>query len=166
MLFFPHRCFSEGWSVGAGGSGGGGFLWGRFGVRAGVKRKRVIVTELTRKSRGGQCADRTLGCMIHRRGPNMNPLESSSLRQTRPPPPASEAPHHGLTLGGITPKRWRITSRHLLCGRLCPSGVNWHSNLWTTSKQTNITSGLTVFLCSECRHNIAVTAELTVAVLF
>lgn len=87
VLFFPHRCFSEEWSVGAGGSGGGGLLWGRLGVRAGVKRKRVIVTELTRKSRGGQCADRTLGCMIHRRGPNMNPLESSSLRQTRPPPP-------------------------------------------------------------------------------
>lgn len=83
-----------------------------------------------------------------------------------PCPPASEAPHHGLTLGGIIPKQWRITSRHLLCGRLHPSGVNWHSNLWTTSKQTNITSGLTVFLCSECRHNIAVAAELIVALFF
>lgn len=51
---------------------------GRAGVRAALKRKCVIVTELTRKSRGGQCADRTLGCMIHGRGPNMNPLESSS----------------------------------------------------------------------------------------
>lgn len=76
--------FSEQWSVGAGGGnvcvcvGVVGVERGRAGVRAALKRKCVIVTELTRKSRGGQCADRTLGCMIHGRGPNMNPLESSS----------------------------------------------------------------------------------------
>lgn len=28
VLFFPHRCFSEEWSVGAGGSGGGGVSMG------------------------------------------------------------------------------------------------------------------------------------------
>lgn len=55
--------------------GGGSFGRGRFGVRAGVKGKCVIVTELMRESRGGQCADRTLGCMIHRRGLNTNPLD-------------------------------------------------------------------------------------------
>lgn len=55
--------------------GGGSFGRERFGVRAGVKGKCVIVTELMRESRGGQCADRTLGCMIHRRGLNTNPLD-------------------------------------------------------------------------------------------
>lgn len=55
--------------------GGGSLGRGRFGVRAGVKGKCVIVTELMRESRGGQCADRTLGCMIHRRGPSTNPVD-------------------------------------------------------------------------------------------
>lgn len=65
-------------------AGGGSFARGRLGVRAGVKSKCVIVTELMKESRGGQCADRTLGCMIHR---------TRTLRTPPPPPrPAPEIP--------------------------------------------------------------------------
>jgi len=73
--------------------GGCGFGRGSFGVRAGVKGKCVIVTELMRESRGGQCVDRTLGCMIHRRGPNVKPQDAplSPLPPTAPRP-ASEIP--------------------------------------------------------------------------
>lgn len=49
--------------------GWGGYVGGGSGLEPGVRSKCVIVTKLTRKSRGGQCADRTLGCMIHRKGP-------------------------------------------------------------------------------------------------
>lgn len=41
--------------------GGGEFWTGEVRVGAGVKGKCVIVTKLMRESRGGQCADRTLG---------------------------------------------------------------------------------------------------------
>lgn len=110
------------------------------GVRAALKRKCVIVTELSRKSRGGQCADRTLGCMIRGRGLNMNPLEPSSspsLSLTA----ASEGPGAGFTLAKWHRCDGEITSRHPWCGRRHPSGVNCRPNLRTTSKQTNITSG-------------------------
>lgn len=56
-----------------------GLCGGGLGVRAGVKSKCVIVTELVRESRGGQCADRTLACMIHRKGPLPSPLLLISL---------------------------------------------------------------------------------------
>lgn len=90
LFLFPPVFFREAdcWTV----VGGGSFLQGRFRVRAGVKSKCVIVTELMRKSRGGQCADRTLGCMIHRRGLNTNPLELPTSPPSPPPPPASEIP--------------------------------------------------------------------------
>lgn len=98
-FFFPPVFFREVecWVVVG---GGGGFLWGRFGVRAGVKSKCVIVTELMRKSRGGQCADRTLGCMIHRRSLNTNPLDPPlPLPSTSP---ASEIPTISLHYGTNT----------------------------------------------------------------
>lgn len=60
------------------GGGRGRFYGGRFGVRAGAKSKCVIVTELMRKSRRGQCADRTLGCMIHPGGANTTPTSPAS----------------------------------------------------------------------------------------
>lgn len=114
--------------------GGGSFLQGRFRVRAGVKSKCVIVTELMRKSRGGQCADRTLGCMIHRRGLNTNPLEPPTSPPSPPPPLLLKSPPSAYIIG-LKPKWWWVTSCHLLCGRLQPYRVNWHPNLWTTSKQ-------------------------------
>lgn len=104
---FSPLCFSEKWSVGWWWVGGGGFLRGRFGVRAGVKSKCVIVTELMRKSRGGQCADRTLGCMIHRRGLNTNPPDPPlPLPSTSP---ASEIPTISLHCGTNT----KMMANHL-----------------------------------------------------
>lgn len=65
--------------------GGDSLGWGRFGVRARVKGKCVIVTELMRESRGGQCVDRTLG--LH------DSQERSEHEPPRPPrtpgPPTS-----------------------------------------------------------------------------
>lgn len=165
----PASVFSEEWSAGAG--GGSVYvcvcvLVGRAGVRAALKRKCVIVTELRRKSRGGQCADRTLGCMIHGRGPNMNPLEPSSpslsfLRFWRP--------QRRLYMSEITPeRRFAARSPHVTpcVGDAIHLVLIAGRNLRTTSKQTNITSGFFTFLiCSERRHNItAVTAELTMVV--
>lgn len=82
----------------------GGFYRGRFRVRAGVKSKCVIVTKLMRKSRGGQCADRTLGCMIHRRGLNMNPVDPFPSTS-----PAPEIPTVGLHDGTNT----KVMANHL-----------------------------------------------------
>lgn len=56
----------------------GSCVGGGSGLGLGVRSKCVIVTKLTRKSRGGQCADRTLGCMIHRGGLNGNSAEPPS----------------------------------------------------------------------------------------
>lgn len=53
----------------------GSCVGGGSGFGPGVRSKCVIVTKLTRKSRGGQCADRTLGCMIHRRSLNTNSVK-------------------------------------------------------------------------------------------
>lgn len=99
LFLFPPCVFQRSGVLGGGGWGGS-FLWGRFGVRAGVKSKCVIVTELMRKSRGGQCADRTLGCMIHRRSLNTNPLDPPlPLPSTSP---ASEIPTISLHYGTNT----------------------------------------------------------------
>lgn len=105
FLFSP-LCFSEKWSVGGGGWGGS-FLRGRLRVRAGVKSKCVIVTKLMRKSRGGQCADRTLGCMIHRRGLNTNPLDPRLPFPSTSPAP--EIPTVSLHYGTNT----KVMANHL-----------------------------------------------------
>lgn len=63
----------------------GSCVGGGSGLGPGVRSKCVIVTKLTRKSRGGQCADRTLGCMIHRRGLNTNSVEPSPSHPCRQP---------------------------------------------------------------------------------
>lgn len=96
-LFFFGSCYWEEGCV----SGG----VGSSGVRTRVKGKCVIVTELMMESRGGQCADRTLGCMFHTRG--------TECETTHPCTPCFWNPqvrrvHYGKC-------QW-ITSRHLKCG--------------------------------------------------
>lgn len=76
-------------------------MGGGSGLGPGVGSKCVIVAKLTRKSKRGQCADRTLGCMIHRRG-----LKTTSVK-----------PHHPILAVSLHYGTSKAISNHA-CGLL------------------------------------------------